>query len=70
MSKKSQPVNMPKKKTNHVGTISVNNLFMNRAGKLNLGSNPELRSKVHKSKKAYDRNKQKEKLRSYDDHSF
>lgn len=70
MSKKSQPVNMAKKKTNHVGTISVNSLFMNRAGKLNPVSNPELGNKIHKSKKVYDRSKQKEKLRSYDDHSF
>lgn len=62
--KKSQKVHMRKKETSFVGTIKGNDLLINAAGKVNSGSNPELRTKVHKSIKDYDRKKSKKELRS------
>lgn len=62
--KKSQPVQMKKKDSLYVGKIDGNELFINRKGKPNSGTHPELRTKVHKSKKAYDRNKGKRELRN------
>lgn len=41
----------------YVGTIKVNDLILNRKGRPNAGQNPELRPKVHESKKAYKRKK-------------
>lgn len=62
--KKSQKVQMLKKDSSFVGTIKGNDLLINAAGKINSGSNPELRTKVHKSPKDYDRKQNKKELRS------
>ena len=62
--KKSQKVQMRKKESTFVGTIKGNDLLINAAGKLNSGSNPELRTRVHKSIKDYDRKRNKRELRS------
>lgn len=61
---KSQPVQISKKKNLFVGTINKNELIMNSKGKLNSGMNPELRTKIHKSVKDYDRNRAKRELSS------
>lgn len=55
---------MKKRNNLYVGKIDRNKLFLNRKGKLNHGMNPELRTKVHKSKKDYDRNREKRVFRN------
>lgn len=62
--KKSHPVQMKKKNSLYVGRINSNELFINRKGEPNSGTHPELRTKVHKSKKVYDRNRGKRELRN------
>ncbi len=57
--KKSKPVQMKKKNSLYIGKIDKNKLFLNRKGKPNPGMNPELRTKIHKSKKDYNRNREK-----------
>lgn len=48
--------NKDKKKDKYfVGTINSTDLMLNRSGKINKGEYPELRTKVHKSKKDYSR---------------
>ena len=47
----------------HVGKIKGNDLLINRAGKLNAGEYPSLMPKVHKSKKDYNRQREKKKVR-------
>lgn len=64
MSKKTMHNVQAKKNSNYVGKINMNKLMISRSGKVNPGSDPGLRSKVDKSKKHYDRNREKEKLRS------
>ena len=53
----------PKNNKLYVGKIDGNELLMNRKGKVNTGSNPEMRSHIHKSEKDYDRNREKRKTR-------
>lgn len=43
----------------YVGTINPNELFMKRKGKLNSLEFPNLKTKVHKSKKDYSRQRDK-----------
>ena len=62
--KKSKVVQPRKGKSNHIGTINGNELLMNRSGKVNLGTHPEIRGAVHKSLKDYDRNREKREIRS------
>ena len=62
--KKAQTVNMKTKNDNFVGTINVNELIANRAGKISGGTHQGLGTKIHKSKKAYDRKQGKKDLRN------
>ena len=48
----------------YIGKIDSMKLLLNRKGKVNLGQNPEIRASVHKSKKDYDRNRDKQSVRS------
>jgi len=64
LKKRSMPVQMKKRNNFYVGKIDRSKLFFNRKGKLNPGMNPELRTKVHKSKKDYDRNREKRVFRN------
>lgn len=45
------------------GTIDGLSLLMNREGKVNVQTHPEIRGAVHKSPKDYDRNKSKSQLK-------
>lgn len=56
---------MAKKRKEIIGVIKGNELLAKRKGKVNLGSNPEIKGHIHKSLKDYDRNKEKEKVRNY-----
>lgn len=53
-----------KKNPYYVGQINSMELLLNRKNKVNLGLNPEIHASVHKSKKDYDRNRDKQRVRS------
>lgn len=63
MAKKKMHNIQAKKDKNHVGTINMNELIINRKGKINSGTSGGLGTRVHKSKLDYDRNTEKKKLR-------
>lgn len=64
--KNSTPVQQKKSKSRFfVGTIDCNEILINREGKVNLGSNPEIRSHIHKSVKDYDRSRSKKEVKAY-----
>ena len=47
-----------------IGTLRGIDTILKRKGKVSTGLNPELRSSVHRSKKDYDRKREREKVRT------
>lgn len=56
----------PKKESNIIGTIKGIDIFLKREGRVNIAMNPEIASHRHKSKKDYNRKREKNKSKDFE----